>query len=101
MAGELGFGRLQGVLHAAVAAAGDSLDEVHLPHSGYDSEFVDDLLRETDPLSALERRLLLEVLSRSSWRMQEAAERLGISRVTLWRKLKDHGIERPPNGLEK
>jgi excisionase family DNA binding protein len=33
--------------------------------------------------------------------MQEAAERLGISRVTLWRKLKDHGIERPTAGGEK
>jgi transcriptional regulator of acetoin/glycerol metabolism len=38
------------------------------------------------------------VLDRSEWRMQEAADRLGISRVTLWRKLKDHGIERPTNG---
>ena len=36
-----------------------------------------------------------EVLDRSGWRMQNAAERLGISRVTLWRKLRDHGIERP------
>lgn len=101
MAGDLGFGRLQGVLHAAVAAAGDTLDDMHLPEVGYDSAFVDDLLRETDPLSALERRLLLEVLNRSGWRMQEAADRLCISRVTLWRKLKDHGIERPPNGCDK
>jgi transcriptional regulator of acetoin/glycerol metabolism len=33
--------------------------------------------------------------------MQEAADRLGISRVTLWRKLKDHRIERPGNGGDK
>ena len=101
MAGDLGFGRLQGVLHAAVATAGGTLEDVHLPEPGYDSAFVDELLHETDPLSALERRLLSEVLHRSGWRMQDAAERLGISRVTLWRKLKDHGIERPPNGCEK
>ena len=101
IARDLGFGRLQEVLHAAVAAAGDLLDEVHVPEAGYDSALVDELLRETDPLSALERRLLQEVLDRSGWRMQEAADRLGISRVTLWRKLKDHGIERPPNGCEK
>jgi PAS domain S-box-containing protein len=101
MAGDLGFERLQGVLHAAVATAGETLDEMHLPEPGYDSAFVDDLLHETDPLSALERRLLAEVLHRSGWRMQEAADRLGISRVTLWRKLKDHGIERPPNSCEK
>ena len=101
IARDLGFGRLQEVLHAAVAAAGELLDDVHVPEAGYDSVLVDELLREPDPLSALERRLLQEVLDRSGWRMQEAADRLGISRVTLWRKLKDHGIERPPNGSDR
>jgi transcriptional regulator of acetoin/glycerol metabolism len=56
---------------------------------------IDELLLDDDPFAALERRLLTEVLRRSGWRMQEAADRLGVSRVTLWRKLKDHGIERP------
>lgn len=101
MARELGFERLQGVLLAAVAVAGDELDEAHLPGDGYGTAWVDEVLREPDPLTALERRLLDEVLQRCGWRMQEAAERLGISRVTLWRKLKDHGIERPNAGGEK
>lgn len=101
MARELGFERLQGVLLAAVAAAGDELDVAHLPGDGYGTAWVDEVLREPDPLTALERRLLDEVLQRCGWRMQEAAERLGISRVTLWRKLKDHGIERPGNDGEK
>jgi len=38
---------------------------------------------------------LREVLERSEWRMQEAADRLCISRVTLWRKMKELGIEKP------
>jgi PAS domain S-box-containing protein len=101
MARELGFARLQSVLHAAVAAAGERLDETHLPTAGYGTAWVDDVLREPDPLMALERRVLNEVLERCGWRMQEAADRLGISRVTLWRKLKDHGIERPGNGGDK
>lgn len=101
MARELGFERLQGVLLAAVAAAGNELDAAHLPGDGYGTAWVDEVLREADPLTALERRLLDEVLQRCGWRMQEAADRLGISRVTLWRKLKDHGIERPGNGGEK
>ena len=101
MARELGFARLQGVLHAAVAAAGERLDETHLPTAGYGTAWVDDVLREPDPLMALERRVLIEVLERCGWRMQDAADRLGISRVTLWRKLKDHGIERPGNDGEK
>jgi len=95
MARELGFERIQKVLHAAVGSAHDHLDETHIPSDGYGTELVDELLQESDPLAALEKRLIREVLDRSGWRMQEAADRLGISRVTLWRKLKDHGIERP------
>jgi PAS domain S-box-containing protein len=95
MASELGFERCQAVLLEAVAVAGDSLDETHIPSDGYRSAYVDELLERDDPLAALEERLIREVLERSCWRMQEAAERLGVSRVTLWRKLKDHGIERP------
>jgi hypothetical protein len=101
MARDLGFERMQGVLHAAVAAAGERLDEAHLPGDGYGTAWVDEVLREPDPLTALERRVLNEVLQRCGWRMQEAADRLGISRVTLWRKLKDHRIERPSNGSER
>jgi len=97
MARELGFEGLRPVLHAAVASAEGRLDESHLPQDGYRTAYVDELLAQDDPLAALERRLIHEVLERSHWRMQEAADRLGISRVTLWRKLKDHGIERPQN----
>jgi transcriptional regulator of acetoin/glycerol metabolism len=98
LATELGFERLQQVLHAAVAAADDVLEEHHLPSDGHRAVFVDELLAQGNPLAALEQRLIEEVLDRSGWRMQEAADLLGISRVTLWRKLKDYGIERPNNG---
>ncbi len=101
VAQDVGFERFQRVLHGAVGAAGDQLEEHHIPEDGYRAAYVDELLAQDDPLSALERRLLFEVLERSGWRMQEAADRLGISRVTLWRKLKDHGIERPNNHCEK
>jgi PAS domain S-box-containing protein len=97
MARDLGFDRLQPLLSAALAAAGDRIEESHIPTDGYRTAFVDELLQEPNPLAALEGRLVREVLERSGWRMQEAAERLGISRVTLWRKLKDHGIDRPSN----
>jgi two-component system, NtrC family, response regulator AtoC len=40
----------------------------------------------------LERRRLLEALNQARGRKQEAAEILGVSRTTLWRKLKEHGI---------
>jgi PAS domain S-box-containing protein len=95
LARNCGFDGLERALVAAVAAATDRVENEHVPADGYGSHLVDELLRTDNPLAALECRLLTEVLHRSGWKMQEAAERLGVSRVTLWRKLKDHGIERP------
>jgi PAS domain S-box-containing protein len=95
LARDIGFQALEPTLLAAVAAAGQRVEEEHIPGDGYGSRLVDEILRTGDPLAALEGRLLAEVLARSGWRMQEAADRLGMSRVTLWRKCKDHGITRP------
>ena len=89
-----GFEELESVLTAALAVAGDCVEEEHLPVDGYHTAFVDELLKAPKPLAALEERLLREVLERCGWRMQEAAERVGISRVTLWRKMRDLGIEK-------
>lgn len=91
---ERGMERLQEVLTVAVSSAGGRVEEEHLPARPDSSELVAKLLEERDPLAALEERLLREVLDRCGWRMQEAADRLGISRVTLWRKLREHGVER-------
>jgi transcriptional regulator with PAS, ATPase and Fis domain len=95
IARDLGLGPLEETLMAAVAVAGDRIEESHIPVDGYGTALVDELLQESDPLSALEERLLREVLERSEWRMQEAADRLCISRVTLWRKMKELAIEKP------
>lgn len=40
----------------------------------------------------LERQRLLDALERAGGRKQQAADLLGISRTTLWRKLREHGI---------
>ena len=95
VARDCGFEGLERVLTAALAVAGRRLEEDHLPVDGYRSAFVDELLQAPKPLAALEERLLREVLERCGWRMQEAADKIGISRVTLWRKMKDLGIDRP------
>lgn len=95
LACENGLAALGKSLAAAVAASDGTIEEEHVLVDGYGSHLVDELLQTDNPLAALESRLLTEVLHRSGWRMQEAADRLGVSRVTLWRKLKDHGIERP------
>jgi PAS domain S-box-containing protein len=90
-----GLGRLDRVLQAAVTVADSRLEVEHLPIEGYDAGLVDEILQCDNPLAALEARLLREVLERCEWRVQEAADRLGVSRVTLWRKMREYVIERP------
>jgi len=83
------------VLDVISASAGDRIEESDLPIDGYGTALVDELLQAPNPLSALEEKLIYEILDRCGWRIQEAADRLGISRVTLWRKMKDLRIDRP------
>ncbi|MGD7412425.1 helix-turn-helix domain-containing protein, partial [Ralstonia pseudosolanacearum] len=47
------------------------------------------------PLDNAEKAALLAALQAQQWRMTHAAEALGISRNTLYRKLRKHGIARP------
>jgi PAS domain S-box-containing protein len=95
MAHDRGLADLEHVLTAAIACAGDRIEEGDLPVDGYQAALVDELLRAPSPMAALEERLIREVLERCGWRVQETADRLGISRVTLWRKMKDLEIDRP------
>jgi len=46
------------------------------------------------PLETVERDLILKLLEANGWKINRTAERLGISRVTLWRKMKEYGIQK-------
>ncbi|MNJ81869.1 Acetoin catabolism regulatory protein [compost metagenome] len=46
-------------------------------------------------VEAAEARHLLEVLKRERWNMSAAAEAAGVSRSTLYRKMKRYGIVQP------
>lgn len=46
------------------------------------------------PLDEAERATLLSVLEQQRWHMTHAAQQLGVSRNTLYRKLRKHGIAR-------
>lgn len=48
----------------------------------------------TESLAERERRAILSALYANNWRLAATAKELGISRTTLWRRLKTYGIER-------
>ncbi|MBI3622297.1 MAG: sigma 54-interacting transcriptional regulator [Nitrospirae bacterium] len=48
-----------------------------------------------DPCSDLEKELIVTVLGQTGWRYSEAANRLKMSRTTLWRRLRQYRIEPP------
>ncbi|WP_339081293.1 sigma-54-dependent Fis family transcriptional regulator [Pseudomonas sp. TMP9] len=52
------------------------------------------LTAKPDQLGDAERQALLTVLEAQHWHISRAAEHLGISRNTLYRKLRKHGINR-------
>ncbi|PIB44980.1 Fis family transcriptional regulator [Pseudomonas sp. 2822-15] len=52
--------------------------------------------RQGGALDDAERVVLLNALKQQHWHMSHAAESLGVSRNTLYRKLRKHGIERCP-----
>jgi len=76
------------VHHGVVLSQGADIDAVHLP---------EELLQPAQPvavdvdetLAAVERRHVLRVLQACGGNQVEAAQRLGIGRTTLWRKLRE------------
>lgn len=47
---------------------------------------------EDRTLASRERRAILQALQHTGGRLAEAARHLGISRTTLWRRLKEYGV---------
>jgi AraC-like DNA-binding protein len=45
-------------------------------------------------LADRERLAILETLETTGWKLSETARRLGISRTTLWRRLRAYGLDR-------
>ena len=80
--------------HAMVLSRGKAILGTHLP-----PELVrNDARREKNlrdvPLhSDQEQNMLREALSGAGWNRSKAARRLGIDRTTLWRKIKEYGLE--------
>src|SRR3989337_1086890 len=78
--------------HAFVCSQGNTILPEHLPKELVFTEERLEIVPEGSSLNRVEKEWILSVLEKSMWRYQEAAKRLGISRTTLWRKLKAYGL---------
>lgn len=82
--------------HAFIRCNGNTIFSHHLPEDFLHDEkdFIESILKSKMPLEDLERKLILKVLDETDWAYQETASRFGISRATLWRKIKKLGIKK-------
>ena len=69
----------------------EDLPKQIMNYSGYSEEIQPGARSEA--MGDYERRLIFRTLEESHWRRGLASKRLGISPVTLWRKMKKYGIE--------
>jgi two-component system response regulator HydG len=80
--------------HAAVLAKSGRIELAHLPAAL--QNFTSSLHVPKSPtIAENEVKLLQETMEQCGWNKKEAARRLGISRSTLYEKLKKHRITRP------
>ncbi len=54
--------------------------------------------RGPSSLADRERQAIVDTLEKTRWRLAESARLLGISRTTLWRRLKKYGLDRDRRG---
>ncbi|MBT8370717.1 MAG: sigma 54-interacting transcriptional regulator [Deltaproteobacteria bacterium] len=80
--------------HAAVLAKGKVIEITDLPKTLLQAE-IKTPAGSNRTIVENERKLLVEVLSECSWNKKAAAQRLGISRSTLYDKLKKYQITKP------
>lgn len=81
--------------HAFIHCTGELIQPRHLPEELQrpGRSLIGRVSAAERPLDSLERELILNALEKASYRRSEAARLLGISRSSLWRKIKKHGIE--------
>ncbi len=79
--------------HALALSRGGAILAEHLPPEVRGGATRADALRQAPPHSPAERELLAAALARAGWNRTRAARQLGIDRSTLWRKIREYGLE--------
>jgi DNA-binding NtrC family response regulator len=90
---------MHAVEHAVLLSGGGQIDVEHLPSAivGVGRRPADangeTMLPLADAMKAFERSYLLRTLADFEGKKAVTAESLGISRKSLWEKLRNHGVE--------
>ena len=80
--------------HAFVRCQGRTIMPEHMPKELQNLDIIDKAMECEEPLKELERETIFRALEEASWRYQDCAKRLKISRTTLWRRMKELKIEK-------
>ncbi len=83
--------------HVMVFCTGHTLQADHLEKSirPTSHRMIQSAMEQDHPLEAMEREMIAGVLAQTGWNYTRAAERLKLSRTTLWRKMKTYGLVAP------
>jgi two-component system response regulator HydG len=81
--------------HAVVLAKGKRVEGVDLPLLVTAAQAAPASAAPSKTITGNEARLLKEVLEECNWNKTEAAQRLGISRSTLYEKIKRYQLSPP------
>jgi len=80
--------------HAFIRCSGETLGPEHFPKDIKNTGIISNVLDNPEPLKALEREMIRQVLHETQWRYNECARKLKVSRTTLWRKMKELGLRK-------
>ena len=83
--------------HAVVLAKGSRVEAMDLPTTLHETgrQPMKSRLQRLATMAEKEQEVLREALDKCQWNKKEAARHLGISRNTLYQKIKRYGISRP------
>lgn len=81
--------------YAFVLCAGGSIGLAHLPSKLLEKKAPSLPAPGSVPINQDPAQRLVKALEQSGWNRTQAAEQLGVSRVTLWKRMKKYGIQPP------
>ena len=79
--------------YAFVLCQSGGIGVQHLPHKIVGGHGVPQVVCGPDPACAADRQTLIDVLRRAGGNQSKAAKLLGVSRVTIWKRIKKFGID--------